>query len=61
MRDVLSAALLQPSKGEWQVKKGSVYSHGFNMYKNVQPFSVTSVRHLVNMTFRFSDYDVHFC
>jgi hypothetical protein len=61
MLDVLSAALHQPSKGEWQVKKCSVYSHGFNIYTNVQPFSVTSVSLFVNMTFRFLDYNTHFC
>jgi hypothetical protein len=61
MRDFLSAALLQPSKGEWQVKKGSLYSHGFDIYTDVQPFSVTRVRLLVNMTFRFLDYDIYFC
>jgi len=61
MRDVLSAALHQPSKGEWQVKKGFVYGHGFNIHTNVQPFTVTSVSLFVNMTFRFLDYDIHFC
>jgi len=61
MHGILSAALHQPSKGEWQVKKGSVCSYGFNIYTNVQPFSVTCACVFVNMTFRFLDYDIYFC